>query len=374
MTQLSWLERVGLVALGRGARLWPAPTSPVSELDYSERIALRRIERRAVVRAAVAGALSALASALVTLRVLEFEQTEPLRYWQWVAGVSAVTALFEVGYLYWDALEAVRQMAKASGVVLYSERALDRDVALALARAALELPTPHQNALGVDPHREARRWQLLLASLVYKAKVAASTFLLKALLRRVLGRFAARAALEFVAVPVTALWNAVVCYRVLREARLRAMGPSLAKELAHWIEGDGTRFRESETAPQLTAWALGSAMVKNQFVHPNWVALLEHLNLPGTLAGDFGDCPAFLRALGVASAPDQTPALRALVAAALLDGRLTRAEREWLTEAFRVAKRPSPVAGVERACRAFVAGDGFEPGHFPNLASPTQTV
>lgn len=364
MAQLSWLERVGVVALGRGAHLWPAPTSPVSELDHDERRVLRRIERRAVLRAAVAGALSALGSAVVTVGVLDLEQTDPVRYWQWVGGVSVVTALLEVGYLYWDALDAVRQMAKASGVSLYSERALDRGVALALARAALELPTPHQNALGVDPHRHARRWQLVVASLVYKAKVAASTFLLKALLRRVLGRFVARAALEFVAVPVTAAWNAVVCYRVLREARLRAMGPSLAQELAQWIAGPGEGLRQSEAGLRLTAWALGCAIVKNQFVHPNWVALLEHLKLPGTLSGDFGDCPQFLRALGAASEADQRPALRALVAAALLDGRLLRAERRWLIDAFGVANRPPPLVELERACRAFVAGDGFEPGHF----------
>lgn len=364
MTELSWLERRGLQALGQGAQAWPAPTNSVSELDPAERRELRLIERCAVARAGIAGALSAGATALVTMQVFELEQTNAVRYWQWVGGASALTALFEVAYLYWDSLRAVRQMAKSSGVTLYAGETLDQGVALSLARAALELPSPRDNPLGVDPHREARRWQLLVASLLYKAKIALSTFLLKALLRRVLGRLAARAALEFVAVPVTAAWNMVVCYRVLREARIRAMGPSLAKDLATWIIGSEPGLADSAEFSRLVAWALGTSIVKNHRVHPNWVALIAHLRLPGQLHGDFGDCPRFLATFKSASVSHQRAALRALVAAALLDGRLSSLERQWLEVVFTVAGLAPPLSEVAQACRAFVAGDGFDPGPF----------
>lgn len=365
LNELSWLERAGLNALGRGAHAWPVPTSPVSELDAVERRELRTIERSAVLRAGIAGALSAATTALVTMQVLELEQTDAVRYWQWVGGASAITAVLEVAYLYWDSLKAVRQMAKSSGVTLYAGDALNHGVALSLARAALELRSPRSNPLMVDPHREASRWQLLAASLLYKAKVALSTFLLKALLRRVLGRLAARAALEFVAVPVTAIWNMVVCYRVLREARIRAMGPSLAKELARWIVGsEEYNGKNSSEFMRLVAWALGTSIVKNQRVHPNWVALIEHLDLPQHLEGDWGDCPRFLVTFKSADLPHQRAALRALIAAALLDGRFSRLERQWLEVVFTVVGLPAPLAEVAHACHAFVAGDGFDPAPF----------
>lgn len=358
------MERVGLRALENGARAWPPPTTPVSELDASERRALRDIERYAVLRAGIAGALSAGVTALVATRVLELEQSDVTRYWLWVGGAGALTSVVEVGYLYWDSLRAVRLMAKASGVALYAGETLDRGVALSLARAALELPSPGSNPLGVDPHREARRWQLIAASVLYKAKVALSTFLLKALLRRVFGRLAARAALEFVAVPVTAVWNMVVCDRVLREARIRAMGPSLAKELARWIVGSTTSPGGSPETSRLVAWALGTSIVKNRRVHPNWVALITHLDLPGQLEGDFGDCPRFLAAFKTASQSSQRAALRALVSAALLDGRFSRLERQWIEVVFTMAGLTPPLAEVARACGAFVAGDGFDPTPF----------
>jgi hypothetical protein len=255
-------------------------------------------------------------------------------------------------------------MAKASGVALYAGETLDEAVALALARAALELPNPRDNVLGVDPHREANRWQLFAASLLYKAKIALSTFVLKALIRRVFGRLAARAALEFVAVPVTAIWNMVVCARVLREARIRAMGPSLASDLARWVVGDGGGRGMSTELSRLVAWALGTSIVKNRRVHPNWAALVAQLKLPGKFEGDFGDCPRFLAAFKAASQPARHAALRALVAAALLDGRFSRLERAWIEVVFTMAGLAPPLAEVERACQAFVAGDGFEPGAF----------
>ncbi len=366
MAGLTWLERAGVGTLGRGAHLWPPVTTPVSHLDAREREELRSVERRAVVRAGVAGAISAGIAAMVTLQVSHLEHTDATMYWLWVGGVGAVTAAFEVTYLYWDALRAVRQMAKVSGVRLYSGQTLDQGVAVSLARAALELPTPRDNPLGVDPHREARRWQLVLIALLYKAKVGLSTFVLKVVLRRVFGRLLARAAFEFVAIPVTALWNVVVCYRVLREARIRAMGPSFAKELAAWVlapvrDAGGPNAEDL----RLIAWALGTSIVKNGFVHPNWVALIVHLELPEKTDGDFGDCPRFLRQLKMAAAPRQRAGLRALLAAAILDGRISRLERQWVEVAFAMTgARTAPLAEMSRACRAFSAGDAFDPTSF----------
>lgn len=361
---LSWLERWGVRAIERGAQSWSPSTGSVSELDAAERKSLRAIERGAIVRAALAGASSAGITATVAVLLSDVEQRDPVTYWTWIGFVGAVTSIAEVAYLYWDALLSVRRMAQVSGVRLFDEDTIDRAVAVSLARAALELPTPTDNPLRVDPHREARRWRLFLVSVFYKAKVALSTFLLKVVLRRVFGRLLARAAFEFVAVPVTALWNVAVCHRVLREARVRAMGPSLAKEMTAWIleplRGSGPGADDL----RLIAWALGTSIVKNAFVHPNWVVLVRDLELPATLSGDFGDANGFLTALEQATPPTRTAVLRTLLAAAILDGRISRLERQWLVTTFGRVRLPAPVLEAEHACRAFLAGDGFDAASF----------
>lgn len=364
---LSWLERLGVRTIGRGAQSWLPPTNSVSELDAEERKSLRALERGAVARAALAGAASAGITAAVAMRLSHIEEPEPVTYWTWVGLVGVVTSIAEVAYLYWDALASVRRMAKVSGVRLFAEDTLDHAVAVSLARAALELPTPADNPLRVDPHREARRWRLLLISLFYKAKIALSTFVLKVLLRRVFGRLFARAAFEFVAVPVTALWNAAVCRRVLREARVRTMGPSLAKEMSAWILEPLVGLERPADAVRLIAWALGTSIVKNGFVHPNWVVLVRLLQLPASLSGDFGDAKGFLVALEQAKPATRTAVLRALLAAAILDGRVSRLERQWLVETFDRAGLAAPVREAEHACRAFLAGDGFDTASFDSM-------
>jgi hypothetical protein len=238
--ELALLERFGLSILRRSPA-HPAVAGeddPIHVLNPDERRALRRIERGAVLRAATAGALSGSASAGAAIWARRFlgpegaahSSADALRFWGTVGCATLVASAFEIGFLYWDALRSVHRMATAAGLKL-SQQELSRDqreIALALARAALELPNPPHSELGVDPRRESIRWILALASLLYKAKIALTNFLFKGVLRSLIGQSLATAALELVTVPVTAIWNAVVCWYVVREARLRAMGPSAA--------------------------------------------------------------------------------------------------------------------------------------------------
>jgi len=52
--------------------------------------------------------------------------------------------------------------------------------------------------------------------------------------------------------------------------------------------------------------------------------------------------------------------LRLLVIAAVLDGKLTRAEKRLLAEAFGACGRPLALARVEELRRAFSAGRGLD--------------
>jgi len=323
----------------------------IEVLTPEEQQELRRIQRGAVGRAAGAGALSALVSAAAAI-VAGDPELAPVRYWTMVGVFTLVASVFEIGFLYFDALRAVREMAAAAGLSLDPETE-QADLAAALARAALELPSPPHNALAVDPHREASRLTLALVGLLYKAKIALSSFLLKALLRRALGRAVARSALELIAIPVTALWNAVVTHWVLGEARLRIIGPSAGLELSRWTD------HADEADRDLSLKAIACVIVKAQSVHPN----TEHLGrlfLGSRVApADLGDEASFLRELHEAGAAQGRSTLRTLVSAAIIDGRLTRRERKLLERAFLARGLGTPWDELEDLRRHMVAGDGL---------------
>lgn len=359
------LERVGSRYLRADVEAAVSSDDPIHVLNPAERAGLLQVSRGAIARAATAGVLNAVATGLGDLYVQQLGHapdhpslTQKAQYWGLFGVAALVFAVAEIAYLYWDGLRAVRKLSHVAGLSLSAEE--NSDVALALARAALELPNPPQAVLGVDPHREASKLQLLFASVVYKLKISVTNFLFKALLQRALGRFATRYVLAFTAIPINALWNAAVCWSVLREARIRVMGPSAALEMVHAV-----LEQEPAPSPQLAAvlhQAVGSCIVRTQQLHSNHVAMLQAVRgrlgqPPAGLRLD--DSRAFLSALAQLSAEERPAALRILAASAILDGRLTRAERRLLSEAYAVAGVASGLAHVERLRRAFVAGDAI---------------
>ena len=345
MSEPPLLERIGveyIKNLARGVRV--VDEDGVHVLNDRELASLRSISRGTVLRAVLAGALSAVASAGAEVWANQLYGTSPvepsaqLRWWGIVVGATAAASVVEIGFLYWDSLRSVHRLAAEAGLDLFDDKDEAREaVAAALARAALELPNPPRGLYGVDATREASQAELILASVLYKMKTSLSNFLLKALLRRALGRTALRTYLQtllpFVAVPVTALWNGVVAWLVVREARLRVLGPSAAHQLARLCLGESTLPPAMASA---AAQAVACSVVKSADFHPNLAALLQEVvglvgePPPGTL----GDTRVLLDAIDALPLPEALPVLRLLCVAAVIDGKLHRSELALLDLAF----------------------------------------
>lgn len=327
------LERVGVRALERRAARVSTSTvaNPVHLLDDSERATLRRIERACVIRSGIAGALSGLAAAAAEAAVVEHQQSDPVYFWGVVGVVAGVAAVAELWFVSWDALRTVHAMSEAAGV--YADERLPRSAILtALARAALEVPNPRTSDLGIDPHKETRKSVLIAAALVYKLKVSATNILLKFVVRRALSRVAMRTYIvPFVAVPVTAAWNAAVTAIVLREARVRIFGPSLARDVVDRLVSAPVSAQTAEVMLR----AIGSCVVRTADLHPNHEILLAMLRdkLGVTMPSDVESSRAFLAQLAALKDEERALALRTLRAAAVIDGRVARREKQLLIEA-----------------------------------------
>ncbi|MFO0557922.1 MAG: hypothetical protein U0269_07870 [Polyangiales bacterium] len=335
-------------------------------LNADERQQLRAIERSAIASAAAAGAISGLVCAIPAIVMTPLgpasTHSEAARYWGIIAGVTIVASVLEIAYLYWDGLRAVQKLAFAAGMDL-ADPALEHDqtsALWALARAALEAPNPPNAVPGVDPLREASKARVLVASLLYKLKVTISGFVAKALVRRALGRAATRSVLELVAVPVTAVWDALVCWLIVREAKLRVLGPSAAVEFVAIVAGDPSL---SDDCKQCCVRAIGAAAVRSEDLHPNLVALLKTTQRALSVGAVDGidDSQRFLGSIEKLSKGEQTAALRMLATASIIDGRLAREERRLLEEAFARCGRSFDPRAIERLRRAFVSGDAIPP-------------
>ena len=337
---------------------------PIHVLTPVERAGLRRVSRAAVLRAALAGVVNGTLTGLGDLYAAHLfgplsnhpSISERARYWAVFGTGAVVFAAVEILYLGWDGLRSVTQLSAIAGLELSKDD--NKEVALALARAALELPNPPEAVLGVNPHREASKAQLLVASAVYKLKIAVTNFVFKQVIVHGLPSLATRLLLAFTAVPINGIWNGVVCWSVLREARIRVMGPSAAIDMLQTVlDGEPPPSLALATAIHR---AVSSAIVRTRELHPNHVAIVRAVRLrlgepPQGLELD--DSDRFLQQLPELEVAERRVVLRVLAVAAILDGRLVRPERRLLAEAYAAAQLPLGLARVEKLRRAFVAGD-----------------
>lgn len=173
--------------------------------------------------------------------------------WLWAAfyaGVGVLTVI-EIAFLYWNALRAITRIGGVVGVSMKSGSGSNL-LATGLARSALEMPNPQTEIYGIDPYALMPRWRLLIQNLLYKAKVGATSFVLRILLRRIFARAVLRGYIPLLAIPLYAIWNAVITWRVMREARLRACPLRGRPDCPPHRNGTPRSF--AECAPHIASW------------------------------------------------------------------------------------------------------------------------
>ncbi len=366
------LQRVGMRYMARRERRLGTSSQQVDvhRLDEAEQRALLRIQWGLVGKSALLGAASGLVCALAELwadanlePAADAGWSGALPYWAFLGSIIGVASIVEVVLLYVESLRAVQAIARTTGTQLFvsdSEAEPNSPMSAALVRAALELPNPPPEGYAIDPLKEVPRWRALAIGLLYKAKIGLTSFLIKLLLRRALGRAALRVWLVFVGVPVTAFWNGMVAFVVIREARLRAIGPSAARRFCDLLDYDEGDVRAARSA--LIWRAVAATVVRTHELHPNveafMAALREDIGPPPTERLD--DTALFLEQLAAAPVKDQREALRALAVAAVLDGKTSGDERKLVDEAARVTGLAMPRRALGRLRRRFVAGQSLD--------------
>ena len=336
------LEKMGLERFARHDKRYPPLVGGevVHLLDDGERDRIRKLARRMVLIAFGIGAMSGLISSIASfvLAVPEDVQTtfwEDLRDFLIVNGVTIGATAIEVAILYRFALKTVHLIAREAGIRLvprgtHPPTDEQRTVALALARTALELPNPPKNPFGIDPYREISKWRLVLTTIFYKLKISLTNFIIRLVIRRIGGRVIIKAYLTFTDVFVTGAWDAIVAWRMVRQARIRAIGPSACEALVRSIVRDEGRVAREVFVAMLRAVA--ASIVRSREVHPNLLALMRAIvRRAGQVeVKHLDDTRLFLEALEVLTPHQRDLVLEVLVLASFADGRVRRSERDLL--------------------------------------------
>jgi hypothetical protein len=343
------LETTAAAYLGRYAR-----TAGEDGRDPAE--ALRRTTRWAVGCAIAAGIISGgiIGGSEIWLRQVVFDGMEDVDFWEqlpwWIGwfAIAGVVSGIEIGFLYWVSVKGIARIVETSHVDL-GDRGYAALFGRGLARAALEFPNPRVTIFGIDPYAYVSKWRLLVRNVAYKMKVGVTSFVLRVFLRRVAARMAVRGIVPLIAGPLYAVWNAIIVWRIITEARIRAFGPAAVDQMLDRCLGeDGDDPALGEAGRDVLLHGAGELTARAGDAHPNYVYMI------GRLKDRLGidpeeveiDWPSQRDRLAELDEGERRQILAMLTLAAVIGSRVHPKQRAFIDEAY-------AVCGLRRARKAF---------------------
>jgi len=336
------LERLGVKyyrSLFKKANINEIASFDIDDLPPDETLQAL-VENITLFAAIIAFTIGVLTTIVSVWFELEYkDQLETVTYYLLYISVVITMLVIELSVLYWLGLKTVYSISCLTGHHRTIDGSLPGDDSIAniLSRAALEIPDPVVDYLGIDPLKHISKSKLLFVGLLYKAKVVFSGLVVKFILVRMFGKGGLRFDMVWVSVPVTGIWDAFTIYKVAREARLRLFGNRLAQYMVDSIMQPEIIDNLSPKTREGAIRAVANMMVLTQNYHPNMLVLLVKLSdtFEVKQGCDYDDWDEFLQLLEEVPDKERYFLLDLLCIAAAFDGQLSRLERYHLPQAFK---------------------------------------
>jgi hypothetical protein len=228
----------------------------------------------------------------------------------------------------------------------------------AILSIGLEKKTTEVSRYGIDPFQGADKRLLFLFNAVLRLKGWFANQVVRFLVRLLLGRYAVRAVLDFVGMPIYMAINAYSVHVVMREARVIIMGQTLINLLISRVPRRELSAAEKELLYDTLQYV---AVCKRDFHQNHYLltkALLEFFRVPAEkyhrLPDDYAE--------RLKQAPSAPAALCRLIILLgfILDGRVSW--REWLRlrQMNRLGVLKESRADLKRHARDFMNGAGVD--------------
>jgi hypothetical protein len=292
-------------------------------------------------RGVILSALVGFASAFVSVYTdIIFTKSDFWLHYGMLAFNTILATGIEFYILFIIALRTVNSIADLTNTKYTNEQFTEDgpfNIINILARSAMEIPDPPIKVLDIDPFKKISKSRLVIAGFVYKLKIFLSNVVMRVILQRLTGKSVMRFSSNLVSIPITGIWNAIILYKVSREARLRIFGNLLASDISKNMFNDALLTRLSPLARVGCLRAIANAVVLTQNYHPNMIILLMRFKeLLGIEEPDnFDDWDLFLQTLDKVNDEERYTILDILTIAAAFDGKISKLERKHLKEAYR---------------------------------------
>jgi hypothetical protein len=265
-------------------------------------------------------------------------------------------------------LASVHEIAVTTGFLNADNKAEKGE---SLLKIGLEICAPDARRYGIDPFQGMNLWALFLFNLVLRFKGWLGNHTIRFLTRLLLGRYAVRAVLDFIGMPIYMAINVYSVHTVMREAKVILLGQSAVGLLLQRLP----KRMLSSAEQDLVYDTLQYIAINKRDFHGNHYlltrSLLDHFQIPPKpshlLSEDYLD--------KVRGAVPGVQALCRLVILLgfILDGRLSWRERRELRRLNDHRVLPEGPCEVKRRLRDFLGGAGmsaWSEAYLAELAAP----
>jgi hypothetical protein len=247
------------------------------------------------------------------------------------------------------------EIAVATGFITGATKSERADAVLQIG---LEKKSTEVSRFGIDPFQGLDKRLLFLFNAVLRLKGWFANQVLRFLVRLLLGRYAVRALLDFVGLPIYMAINAYSVHAVMREARVIIMGQRLIDLVIARLPRHVLSAAEKELLYDTLQYV---AICKRDFHQNHYLltkALLEFFQVPAEkyhhLPDDYAE--------RLRQAPAAPAALCRLIIllGLVLDGRVSWRERQRLRQMNRLGVLKESRADLKRYARDFLNGAGVD--------------
>ena len=344
-----------------------AATRPFRSADIH---ALRRVERKAIKWAAIAGIISG--GIVGGLEVFVFQDLvedldwrEQIPYWLVFFAIAGVISGVEILFMYWKTLKAIGYVSVIANISLQENHHGIMSLR-GLARTTLEFPNPRSPVYGIDPYALMPRWKFATQNVLYRMKVGVSSFILRVLLRRMLARAALRGLIPLLTGPLYAFWNGFITWRIMRQAREQALGPLVIESLMEELVGQ--REQLGDEARQTIIQGVAELMRRSQNAHPNYVSLIARLmeELGDSRATIELDWSQRCRRLKSLNDQERRIVISALTVASVIGGKVGKQKQALVKQAHEASGLIDELSVLTDLRAAFLAGESVTDSEMKN--------
>jgi hypothetical protein len=260
-------------------------------------------------------------------------------YVLWIGAVNLVSIIIEFYLLFLIALRSVHEVSELINTHSHKKDFLKAgpfNITNILSRAAMQLPDPEIQILGINPFEKVSKRNLLILGLLYKCRILLTNLIAKFIMNAAIGVTIAGISIKYEALPVECFWNAMVILLVVKEARLRLFGFALSNHIADNVIHDRLLKQLSPEAKIGCLRAIGNTVVMAQNYHPNVIILLLRFQdlLHIKEEHQYDDWNLFLECLKKVNEKERNFLLDLLTVAASFDGKISRLESKNIGDAY----------------------------------------